>query len=295
MSTQSSADNTVQAPLAYWPATSGDITTHSPRQYDMRGSDSYAPDGLEPIDTTIQDARTFADAGISTSGFELFDHPSRVEDFSDSAAVMSVYYDECKALAKRLTGAQHTFTYDHLIREPGRQISGGGTDSGQPRVTGAAQGGGYVGSVHMDYTTNTTWDAYLAVHGERPPLNSKRILALNFWRPLSEVVDDYPLALCDARTVHAEDLFETVIYGYGADNYSWHDVGIETYNVKASPRQHWYYYPGMRPNELLVFKSFDSEGTIGRACPHSAFSNPLAPADAPARRSIELRVLCYVH
>ena len=34
------------------------------------------------------------------------------------------------------------------------------------------------------------------------------------------------------------------MYGYGADNYSWHDIGIETFSVSASGRQRWYYYPG---------------------------------------------------
>ncbi|NOX49623.1 MAG: hypothetical protein GXP16_03690 [Gammaproteobacteria bacterium] len=277
----------------YWPAAGGDITTDEPRQYDMRGSDRYAPDGLERVNTTIRDARAATDVGIFTSGFDLFDHPSQVKDFSEHSAIMSVYYEECRTLARALTGAECAFTYDHLIREPDRQVSGGGTD-GQTRITGGAQGGGYVGSVHMDYTTHTTWEDYLAVHGEHPPSNPKRVLVLNFWRGVSEVVDDYPLAVCDARTVRAEDLFETVVFGYGADNYSWHDLGIETYNVKASSRQHWYYYPRMCASELLVFKTFDSEGVIGRACPHAAFTNPLACADAPPRRSIELRVLCYV-
>ena len=182
-----------------------------------------------------------------------------------------------------------TFTYDHIIREPGTQYSGGGTDGAQHQ-TGVERGGGYIGGVHMDYTDNTTWERYLALHGHAVP-SADRVYALNFWRPLSASVDDHPLAVCDARTVQSEDLLESEIYGYGAANYSWHDIGIETFSVSASVRQRWYYYPGMTPNDVLVIKSYDSAGVIGTTCPHASFAHP-HPTGEP-RRSIELRVLCF--
>ncbi len=64
--------------------------------------------------------------------------------------------------------------------------------------------------------------------------------------------------------------------------------------MKASERQRWYYYPRMHPDELLLIKSYDSQGVMGRSCPHASFPLPGAPSDAPPRRSIELRVLCYL-
>ncbi len=39
-------------------------------------------------------------------------------------------------------------------------------------------------------------------------------------------------------------------------------------------RQRWYYYPGMTPDDVLVIKSFDSEGVIGNTCPHASFAHP---------------------
>jgi len=57
------------------------------------------------------------------------------------------------------------------------------------------------------------------------------VIALNFWRPLSTVIENNPLAVCDARTIEPKDLFETVLYGHGADKYSWHNIGIR-YNCK---------------------------------------------------------------
>ena len=282
----------IRSEIQYFPADGGDLMTHPPRHYDMREPATAGVEGS--IETTaIWDARQASDTGLETSGFQLIQQPTSVSNFLDNEEVMGVYYDECKMLAKKLTGASIAFTYDHLIREPGRQISGGGTDR-QSYVTGEESGGGYIGTAHMDYTDNTTWSNYLALHNEQPPKSPRQVISLNFWRGLSSVVDDYPLGVCDARTVKDLDLFETIVYGYGASNYSWHDIGIETFSVKYSEDQQWFYYPHMRPDEVLVFKAYDSDGVIGNACPHSTFSNPSADPKSPARRSIELRVLCFV-
>ena len=260
----------------------------------VRRADLRAPSGgeaqVEATEVAVLNARDSTGLGLHSSGFELVRAPSAVADFYDCDRVMATYYDECKAIAKHFTGAHTTFTYDHIIREPGVQFSGGGKDGSQ-RQSGVDRGGGYIGSVHMDYTDNTTWDRYLSLHGECVPDNANRVYSLNFWRPLSQTVDDHPLAVCDARTVRRDDLRETVIYGYGAENYSWHDIGIETFSVCESEHQRWYYYPDMTTDDVLVIKSFDSEGVIGNACPHAAFAHP-NPAGVE-RRSIELRVLCF--
>ena len=259
------------------------------RQVDLR-SPSDAPPTEEATEVAVMNAHDHADLGLHDGGFELVRSPSAVTDFYDCDLVMETYYDECKAIARELTRAHTTFTFDHIIREPGLQFSGGGTDGSQ-RMSGVERGGGYIASVHMDYTDNTTWHRYLALHGERVPGCASRIYALNFWRPLSPSVDDHPLAVCDVRTVRVEDLQETIVYGYGADNYSWHDIGIETFSVSASEHHRWYYYPEMSPDDVLVIKSFDSEGVIGRTCPHASFAHP-NPRGEP-RHSIELRVLCF--
>jgi len=207
--------------------------------------------------------------------------------------VIRVYYEECKALARRLTGASRAFTFDHLIREPGRQTGGGGLFK-RDVVTTAERGGGYVSIVHMDYTDNSTWREYLALHGISEPEGASRVIVLNFWRPLFGSAERQPLALCDARTVRSDDLLEMMLYGYGQEGYSWHDIGISVYQVANSPEQQWHYYSNMEPDEVLLIKTYDSLGVIGRACPHTPFTNSTAPSTLPARRSVELRVLCYV-
>jgi len=238
----------------------------------------------------VTNARDLPGLGLHESGFELVNSPSAVKNFYDCDEVITTYYAECKAIATRLTGASTTFTYDHIIREPGKQWVGSGRD-GSLRECGVESGGGYIGNVHMDYTDRTTWDQYLGLHGEQVPDDASHVYALNFWRPLSPSVDDNPLAVCDARTVSPQDLLEVDVYGYGAENYSWHDIGIKTYSVSASEQQRWFYYPGMTPDDVLVIKSYDSDGVIGTTCPHASFPHP-DPQGVP-RRSIELRVLCF--
>ena len=279
-------NNTVAAEMHFLPSSKTDGPV---RHIDLRipAEDSA---GMETTIVPVMNAREQEGLGLHSSGFELVRSPSAVGDFYDCERVMETYYDECKTIAQKLTGAHTAFTYDHIIREPGFQYSCGGTDGSQ-RKSGVERGGGYIGSVHMDYTDNTTWRRYLALHGECVPERAGHVYALNFWRPLSPSADDHPLAVCDARTVRASDLRETIIYGYGSDNYSWHDIGIETFSVSASGRQRWYYYPGMTPDDVLVIKSFDSEGVIGNTCPHASFAHP--DPQGEQRRSIELRVLCF--
>ena len=139
----------VTTDIAYFPADAGDITTHPPYAYDLRKPETLSDVGNEVRATVIHNARGHADLNLDTGGFQLLEQPSTVQDFSNADEVVRVYYEECRTLAKSLTGASHAFTFDHLIREPGRQISGGGID-GKSTVTGGEAGGGYIGFAHMD-------------------------------------------------------------------------------------------------------------------------------------------------
>jgi hypothetical protein len=284
----------VKTTLGYMPREALDALPEGPLVFDMRVPSGSGGAGSALVPSEIHDARAAAsELGLEKSGFELFERPSAVRDWFDEREVIATYYAECKALARELTGATHAFTYDHLIREPGKQTSGGGLGK-RGSVTGPESGGGYIHSVHMDYTDSSEWSEYLALHGVEEPANASRVVVFNFWRPIANAVEDNPLAVCDARSVRDDDLAESVIYGYGPKSYSWHDIGISIYNVAPSPEHTWYYYPRMTPDEVLVIKSYDSDGVIGRSCPHTSFHNPSAAAGAPARRSIELRVLCYI-
>jgi hypothetical protein len=267
---------------------------NGPIRIDYRVPSPHVIQKDDIVECLIHDARpSAAQLTLESSGFQLVRRPTGVQDWLNSDEVIRVYYEECKSLARELTGASQTFTFDHLTREPGRQIGGGGLFK-RDVMTTAERGGGYISLVHMDYTASSTWNDYLALHGVSEPEGASRVIVLNFGRPLFGTAERQPLALCDARTVHSDDLLEMMLYGYGHNGYSWHDIGISVYQVARSPRQQWFYYSNMGPDEVLLIKTYDSLGVIGRGCPHTSFTNNAAPSTLPERRSIELRVLCYI-
>jgi hypothetical protein len=97
---------------------------------------------------------------------------------------------------------------------------------------------------------------------------------------------ELPLALCDFRTISPErDLVPTrLIYT---------DREGQISSVQFSPEHKWKYLSGMRPEEYVLIKCYDSQDGVATVTPHSAFVDPNTPADAPRRQSIELRALVF--
>ena len=103
--------------------------------------------------------------------------------------------------------------------------------------------------VHVDQTQAA---AVARVHrhlpeAEAPSLLAKRFQIINLWRPIHHVALDWPLALCDYRTVdRAHDLVPTTL------KYPDHDG--ETFSVKFNPANRWKYVRGMEPDEFVLIK-----------------------------------------
>ena len=104
------------------------------------------------------------------------------------------------------------------------------------------------------------------------------------WRPLETVHKD-PLAVADARSVPDADLVPAAIhYPDGRRG--------ETYTVRPGAGHRWFFKYAQRPDEVLVFKIFDSDTRVARRAPHSAFLDPEAE-DRPSRRSVEVRSFVF--
>ncbi|RDW56346.1 hypothetical protein BP5796_13251 [Coleophoma crateriformis] len=109
-----------------------------------------------------------------------------------------------------------------------------------------------------------------------------RFQIINTWRSLVEELEDRPLALCDSRTIEANDLI-------AADRIIPDRVG-EVYYLKYNKNHKWYWLSKQNPDELFVFVMYDTvSGDNARFCPHVSISNTLAPANAPYRQSVETR------
>jgi cephamycin C biosynthesis protein len=156
--------------------------------------------------------------------------------------------------------------------------------------------------VHVDQNPSSA-QARVTLHtGAATNWTLRRVQIVNLWRPLLAPVRNYPLALCDYRTVDPmADLVTTRLLfpPWLKDR--------ENYSVTYSPRHRWYYWSALTPDEVLVFKCYDSASRtlacangepdrpdlrdVAGLCPHTAVVDPAGPTDGRLRTSLELRAL----
>ena len=146
--------------------------------------------------------------------------------------------------------------------------------------------------VHLDYTPEAAalflqWNND-ALGGRVPPY--RHFAFLQTWRAVSPGPQDNTLAICDGTSVPAEDGVEIdAVMGPA-------DVPGKCFPFrlcKYRPGHQWYYLPNMDPEDLLLFKGYDSRDPDCMNAMHTAFDNPMAGDDAPPRRSIEARFIAF--
>jgi len=213
--------------------------------------------------------------GMHESGFDLFNHESAVQDFLDQVQIKDGYETEIEGLLKSVTGCYRVHIFDHTVR------------ASDPEVRELKQIRESVSLVHGDYTSGSGFVCLQENLGdEAAELSKGRFQIINVWRPLVDPVEDFPLALCDLRSVSEQDLVDTE---RRAPNHTG-----ELQLAVHSPAHRWFYYPGMRPDEVLLFKTFDSINGGHSPCSiHSAIKLPDAATDARPRVSIETRAFLF--
>jgi hypothetical protein len=254
---------------------------------------------------------------VARNGFELIERPLVRPglDFFHHEEVVQDYYRDCAQLVADATGAASVFAFDHNVR------SASGKDS-KRRIRGGQQVQGPAHLAHGDYTLrsaperlrqlampprgNDTLRSIVeagrslleAGAVERALDEGGRFAIINVWRNIDEApVATDPIALCDAQSVHPEDLVVFEIH--------YRDRVGENYFAKHSSRHRWYFYPAMTRDETLLIKQWDSAGPLARSngrrgddedtaepCTfsfHSAFEDSATTPDAPERWSTEVR------
>jgi hypothetical protein len=229
----------------------------------------------------IAEARAMASPpSIHAEGFELWDAPTAVQDFRDEDAIRSRYFDEMAELAKCVTGADHAYVFDHLVRrrEAGRPVLSFGRHGDGSRP-------GAVGRIHTDYSEASGQKRFDIVPvDEQVRSQARRFAIVNIWRSIGGKIVDTPLAVCDARSISVKDLVVTDIH--------YPNRSGEIFLVLESPQHRWAYFSEMDREEALIFKQYDSQvNGVARFTPHSAFDLPDIPPEAPLRQSIEIRCL----
>lgn len=251
--------------------------------------------GYQPVQVLVNDGRK-AGATLNQFGFELISHRSGVQDWFSQQEVNAKHYGEIVALAKQLTGCDFVLFYPALLRNP--------------EATKVSEDFHPIQGVHSDYTESYSTmiqdpgHPYHKVISQFMPaagvtsadvVGASRIRTLQFWRNIGPAEVDYPLAICDTRTVSRDELISIMVETYGGLL-----TRFESFLVRGdkAEKHGWYTFPDLRADELLMFLAFDSDkAKLGERfwTPHAAFLNPDADEATPARESIEMRAICFWH
>ncbi|KAH9477751.1 Hydroxylase/desaturase CTB9 [Psilocybe cubensis] len=213
---------------------------------------------------------------LDKTGFQFFQHTSNHTSFVNDEEIKAEYYPESVELIKKLTGATRVEIFDHTIRKHLPELQ-------QKSVNGP------VPQVHIDQSAPAS---IARVHrhmpvDEVPKLLEQRFQIINLWRPIHHAAYDWPLALCDYRSVDPVDVVPVALI--------FPDREGETLGVKYNPNHKWKYLRGMTPDEIVLIKCFDSiqDGSVAVYTPHTGFKDPSTPEEAIPRESIELRALVF--
>jgi len=244
--------------------------------YPAEREKSYWP--AEEHRVPIRSMRPKADElALERNGFLLLHEPTAVENFYDADEVKRIYYPEVTALVARLNGAAKVIAFGEVARSDGAE-----TGEGRRPAYGA----------HVDYGDGTVRRFAEDILGREEAARwlQMRYVLMNLWRPITPVFRT-PLALCDASSVTRPDLNDSEIRGGLNDP---NRPSMFGFNLSYNPRHRWYYAPRMQPDEVLVFKLFDSDAGRVQWTGHTAFDDPATPPDAPPRESIEIRTISFI-
>lgn len=233
---------------------------------------------LQARELRLFDARPAAAEGrlsLDREGFTLVRHPSALTEESDVAAQAPAYLAETATMLKDLTGAA-------LVLPQGK---------GLLRRVNQAGAIGPSRWTHMDYTRRAAhqWINWVETWEDRKLRHYPRFAVLQTWRCLTPPPSDNTLVLCDAATLAEEDciVFDACV----REPYDEPGNVFESQFTKFNPGQRWYYFSDLAPDELIVFKGFDSDPARNAMPPHNSID---LPADSASPRiSVEARFFAF--
>lgn len=237
---------------------------------------------------------------LDTHGFMLGRHHSAVRDFHDRADVDAHYLGEVEALVAQLCGADRVAAQGWMIR-----TSADLSARAQEKVSHYQHNGGIqppAGEAHVDYNRPTARRAAQRIHDQRFADRGgyARAICFSLWRTFSPGPQDWPLAVCDGRSVgDAETASNTlfVVDEFPVGDALTAPVPGEDDMIAATifryrPEHRWWYFADMTADDVLLFKFNDSDESVTWRCPHTAFHDTSLPG-TQTRSSIEVRCIAY--
>jgi hypothetical protein len=208
--------------------------------------------------------------------------PFTSEFFTQRGEVETLYFPELERVTREICGeVKKVHFFDWRLRSSEIPNSIGVIDLYDPTAWLLP-----ANRVHIDQSPAAALHRVLLHFPEEAEqLLQGRVRILNFWRPISHPVEDYPLGVCEASSVNQENLLE-------CDHIRKKYIGSTVFLTHKDGYK-WRYLSHHRPEELLIMKMFDSNPSVAQHCPHVSFKNPSAGATAPPRQSIEVRALVF--
>ncbi|KAK0710740.1 hypothetical protein B0H67DRAFT_264119 [Lasiosphaeris hirsuta] len=221
---------------------------------------------------------------LSTHGFRWLKMPSRVQAAPGTDLYIQEYLAESLELVAKLMNPDKIIGYDCRTRKnvPQSEIRGDRKSRTTP-VPAAPE-------AHVDQTAAGAWRRIMRHlrKEEADTMDSRewRVQIVNLWRPLYRPVVDSALALCDYRSLPPGDLV-------AADHVN-PDYHGKIYYLKYNPKQEWYWLREQRPDEAVLFISFDSNSQEdAKYCAHAAFQDPTTEPPRAVRESVEVRAILF--
>ena len=251
-----------------------------PNQYSVKDPEELRSLGVTKWIDVINGRELNPPPTLDSHGFQLLIAPTKL-DLMDTDIVRSQYYEQCREMLLKATGCQEVRGGGHEYR------NGFGGESGPrgAKPTPNGSGGAYALGIHADMCA-VVEDAFLRIIPDE-----RHFQSINIWRStkLDELIETMPLAVCDMRSVDPND----IVFGDGMNtgNIKQYTKVVDQ-RIVYSPKQWWYYFPDMSPDEVLIFRQYETrQETLNlRTVFHQAVKDPNTRPNAPMRSTIEVRM-----
>lgn len=237
-----------------------------------------------PIRVTIHDLRDRKNSiELDKNGFELAKYQGSIqEEFEEDSEIQKIYYDEISSLLKERLGASRVIVCHHAFRSRNALL----TDE---QCNDTYRNPVFHPHVDADSVTAQTWVDDCLGEEESEEVRKNRFQMINVWRPfgMNPIINN-PLAVCDYSSIDIKNDIHPLTIRRSDHVATAHTI---SYNTKNSHK--WYYLSEMRPDEMLIFKNFDSKPGVAQFAVHTAFNNDTVPPSNLEQKSIELRCLVF--
>lgn len=222
---------------------------------------------------------------LEEQGFEIITRPTAVQDFRDDEEMRTVYLQEVSSFVKERTGADWVVTRGFIRRRAADPKE----NASQPAAA----------IIHIDYDTYGQLERAEQVYAEAVPDGPgfSRVQASSFWRCFTPPPQDWPLALCDNRSVRDDEGLPNELYFVDRvpDDLAApidRAADVNGTEMAYSPQHEWWYFPDMVPDEAFFFVFNDTDRRHAWRVVHTAFEDRTARASEP-RHSVEVRSFAF--